>query len=173
MVPCLGSLVQSCCGEGGALQTNITGVCGENSQCSSHTGFAPAAVCVLSPSTLLRIQVALQGAGSELHALPRLSRSGSGCRVLHKDADSVGLAFCAFLSPRSSGSQELDERTLPGCSASYPLRGPRLSFRAHQFRAPCVSSGELVSSCNPLCGRQPSRISGTLWLETGSLFAVW
>ena len=37
----LGSLVQSCCGEGGTLQTNITGVCGECSQCLGHTGFAP------------------------------------------------------------------------------------------------------------------------------------
>ena len=37
----LGSLVQSCCGEGGTLQTNITGVCGECSQCMDHTGFAP------------------------------------------------------------------------------------------------------------------------------------
>ena len=35
----LGSLVQSCCGEGGTLQTNNTAVC---SQCLSHTGFAPA-----------------------------------------------------------------------------------------------------------------------------------
>ena len=33
----LGSLVQSCCGEGGTLQTNNTGMC---SQCLSHTGFA-------------------------------------------------------------------------------------------------------------------------------------
>ena len=38
----LGSLVQSCCGDGGMLQTNITGVCGECSQCLGHTGFAPA-----------------------------------------------------------------------------------------------------------------------------------
>ena len=34
----LGSLVQSCCGEGGTLQTNNTGVC---LQCLDHTGFAP------------------------------------------------------------------------------------------------------------------------------------
>ena len=32
------SLVQSCCGEGGTLQTNNTGVC---SQCLGHIGFAP------------------------------------------------------------------------------------------------------------------------------------
>ena len=70
MVSYLGSLVQSCCGEGGALQTNVTGVCGEPSQCSSHTGFVPAHGCVLSPSTLLRLQAALQGVGPELRAVP-------------------------------------------------------------------------------------------------------
>ena len=53
------------------LQTNVTGVCGEHSQCSGHTGFAPAHGCVLPLSTLLRLQVALQGAGPELRALPR------------------------------------------------------------------------------------------------------
>ena len=71
MVSCLGSLVQSCCGEGGALQTDVTGLCGEHSQCSGHTGFAPLMAYVLSPSTLLWLQAALQEAGPELHALPR------------------------------------------------------------------------------------------------------
>ena len=33
------SSVQSCYGEGGALQTDIA-VCGEHSPCSGHTGFA-------------------------------------------------------------------------------------------------------------------------------------
>ena len=41
MVTYLGSLVQSCCGEGESLQT-ITGMCGECSQCLGHIGFAPA-----------------------------------------------------------------------------------------------------------------------------------
>ena len=41
MVTYLDSLVQLCCGEGGTLQTNITGVCGECLQCLGHTGFAP------------------------------------------------------------------------------------------------------------------------------------
>ena len=46
MVIYLGSLVQSCCGEGGKLQTNITGMCRKCSQCLGHTGFAPAhSVC--------------------------------------------------------------------------------------------------------------------------------
>ena len=39
-LPC--PFVQLCCGEGGTLQTNITGMCGECLQCLGHTGFAPA-----------------------------------------------------------------------------------------------------------------------------------
>ena len=55
---------------------------------------------------------------------------GSSFRVLHKSADSAGPVFCAFPGLNSSGSQELDECTLPGCSAPYLLRGSSLSFRA-------------------------------------------
>ena len=40
MISYLGLVVQSCYGEGGALQTDIA-VCGEHSPCSGHTGFAP------------------------------------------------------------------------------------------------------------------------------------
>ena len=42
MVTYLGSLVHLCSGEGGKLQTYITGVCAERSQFMDHTGFAPA-----------------------------------------------------------------------------------------------------------------------------------
>ena len=65
MVSCLGSLVLSCFGEGGELQTNLTGVCGEHPQCSRHTGFAPAHGCVLSSFTLLQFLTALYGLGPE------------------------------------------------------------------------------------------------------------
>ena len=41
MVTYLGSLVHSCCGEGGTRQTKTTPVFGECLQCLSHTGFAP------------------------------------------------------------------------------------------------------------------------------------
>ena len=51
--------------------------------------------------------------------------------------------------------------------------GPSLSFRERLLGAPGVCSGELVSRRNPPGGCQSSRISGSLWLETGSLFAVW
>ena len=65
----------------------------------------------------------------------------------------------------SSGSQELDEGTLPGFDAPHPLRGPSLSFWAHQSGAPCVPSGKLISGCDPPGRCQPSRISSSLWLE--------
>ena len=102
MVVYLGSLVQLCCREGETLQTYITGMCGACSQCLSHTGFAPLTACVLTCSTLLRLQVALQGTCLKqalgcMH-FPGLSHSGSGSQVLHKGTDS-GPAFCAL--PRS------------------------------------------------------------------------
>ena len=64
---------------------------------------------------------------------------GSSFRVLHKTADSVVPAFSAFHSLSSSGSQELDGCTLPGCSAPSPLRGPSLSYR------PCRSGACTLS----------------------------
>ena len=66
-------------------------------------GLPQLTVPVLSPSTLLRLHVTLKG-NCPKRALgcvlfPGLSCSGSGSWVLHKDTDSVGLAFCAL--PRS------------------------------------------------------------------------
>ena len=73
----LGSLVQSCCEEGGTLQTNNTGVC---SQCLSHTGPAPARSTHSSGSRLLHQEPSEASPG--LHAPPRskllrLRHSGS------------------------------------------------------------------------------------------------
>ena len=42
MVSYLGSLVQLCCGEGGTLQTNITGMCGDCTQCPGNAEVIPA-----------------------------------------------------------------------------------------------------------------------------------
>ena len=118
MVSCLGSLVQSCCGEGGALQTNVTGACGEHSQCSGHTGFAPAHSACAFPSTLLRLQAALRAL-----SCVRFQFSGSP----QKRRLSWACVLC-LPHPSSSGSQEPDELTLPGYREPYPLRGPSLSF---------------------------------------------
>ena len=59
--------------------------------------------CVFPRSTLLRLQIALQGnclkwALGCMH-FPGLSCSGTGSRVLHKGTDSIGSVFCVL--PRS------------------------------------------------------------------------
>ena len=96
----LGSLVQSCCGEGGTWQTNNTGVC---SQHLSHSGPAPAhGACALPAHTAQAVGCSARNRlGQALGCvhLPGLSHSGSGTQVVLRGADSVGPAFCAL--PRS------------------------------------------------------------------------
>ena len=61
----------SCCREGGALQTNIPGGCGGTLSVPATLGLPLLMAWVLSLSTLLRLEAALQGADPELLALPR------------------------------------------------------------------------------------------------------
>ena len=171
MVSCLGSLVQLRCREGGALQTDVTGVCGEHAQCSSHTGFVPAhGMCFprlhCSGSRLPYREQAL----SCMH-FPGLRRSGSGSRVLHKSAGSIGPAFCPSPTRAAQAARSLTGSFSLGAARLIPSVVPA-SVSAHQSGAPCVCSGELASSYDPPSGCQPSRISGSVWLETGSLFAA-
>ena len=86
--------------------------------------------CLLSWSTLLRLQVALkwnclkwaQGCGH----FPGLSCSGSGSWVRHKGAQiQLGLRFVPFPGPSSSDDQVLGERSCPQFEAvSYCLPHP-------------------------------------------------
>ena len=80
-------------------------------------GLPPLTACVLSWSTLLRLQVALQGNclrwALGCMYFPGLSHSGSGSRVLHKGADSVGPAFCALPRSEKLGQPGTYEHTLP------------------------------------------------------------
>ena len=91
------SSVQSCCGEGGALQADVA-VYGEHSPCSGHTGFAPhRGVCAFSPSTLLRLPAALYGAGPALSAVPVFESSTAAwirlrLRVVSSPASAVQAA---------------------------------------------------------------------------------
>ena len=75
LVTFLGSLVQSCCGEGETPQTNVTGMCGECLQCLGHTEFAPHSRRVCFPSLQCSgsrlLCMELSEAGPGLHALPR------------------------------------------------------------------------------------------------------
>ena len=128
MASCSGSLVRLCCREQGTLQIHVTGLCGEHSQCSGHTRFAPArGVCFprlpCSGSRLLYRERALGCVRLQFSGTPQKRRLGWSC------------VLCL---PHPS-SQELDERTLPGCSAPYPLCGPHLSFHVHISRVHLVS----------------------------------
>ena len=109
---------------GGGRCRQISLACvGSTRSVPATLGLPPLRACVLSPSTLLGLPAALQGAAPSCVDFPGPSCSGSGFRVLHKSTDSVGPGFCAFPGPNSSGSQEL-ERTLPQCSGLLPSAVP-------------------------------------------------
>ena len=129
-------------------------------------GLPPLTACVLSPSTLLRLQVALPGnfLGRALGCVdfPDLDSSGSGSRVLHKGTDSVGPAFCAL-----SRSEQLRR---PGAWRAHILQmrcilsPPRFQPLVFLVRScisgvPCVSSGVLISGCGPPDGSQEDLVS--------------
>ena len=135
-------------------------------------GLPPLTACVLSQSTLLRLQVALQGnclkrALGCVH-FPGLSHSGSGSWVLHKGTDLVGPEFCALPrcnQLRQPGAWRAHSPQVGG--ASYHLPGPSrlvswVCSGSVISGVLCVSSGELISGCSPPGRCQPSRIPGRL-----------
>ena len=100
------------------------------------------------------------------HALPGLSCLGSGSCILCKGTDSVGYAFCALPRP--------EKLRQPGV---WGVHCPRWALRLNHLPGPgslvsqvccqspvsgvlCVSSGELISGCNPPGRCQPFRIPG-------------
>ena len=103
MVTYLGSLVQLYGGEGGALQTNITGVCGECWQCLSHTGFAPTHSVCAFPVYIAQVPGCSAGelskVGPGLYALPRSKPLRFRFRYSTKAQTMLGRRFCAL--PRS------------------------------------------------------------------------
>ena len=158
----VGLLVQLCCGEGGTLQTNITGVCGECSQCLGHTGFAPThGVCAFPVYTAQAPGCSageLSKAGPGLRALPRSKllrfrflgtpqrhRLGWACVLCPSQVRAAQVTGCLVSAVAPSWS----------CNLSPPPSLP-LSFLGVQRRAfsgvPCVSSGELISGCDPPSG---------------------
>ena len=90
---------------------NITGMCGECSQCMDHTEFAPLTASVLSQSTLLRLQVALQGelskAGPGFCALPRFKLLRF--RFSTKAQGWLDMRLVPFPGPSALGNKVLSE----------------------------------------------------------------
>ena len=182
MVTYLGSLVQLCCGKGGTLQINITGVFGECSQCMDHTGFDLAhGTCAFQVYTA-QVPCSSEGQLSKacpgLHALPRsklLKFRFLGIPQRHR------LSWVCVLCPSQVRAAQptrwLVSALSQVCSASYHLLGPGRSVSWVRSKSaisgvPCVSSGELISDCDPPGRCQPSRVPRRR-LATGSLLAVW
>ena len=115
VVSCSGSLVQSRCGEGGALQTDIP-VWGALTVFRPHW-VCPARGCVLSPSTLLRLLAALCGAGPAWRAVPVF---GSQISV----SDSVGPVCCAFPARAAQAARSLMGALSPGVVRLIPFTVP-------------------------------------------------
>ena len=101
--------------------------------------FRPHWVCPHSRVCAFPVYTA-QAPGCSIWSRPCVA-CGSSFLVVHKSADSVGPVFCAFPGLSSSGSQELEERTLPGCGAPYPLCGLSLSFHVPVRCALCLFWG--------------------------------
>ena len=75
----------------------------------------------------------------------------------------LGLHFVPAPSLSSSGDHVLGNALSQVCSASTTSLIPAAWFPGCPVRGvPCVSSGELISDCNPPGRCQPSRISGRL-----------
>ena len=79
--------------------------------------------------------------------------------------------FLCLPCQSGSGSQELDGRTLPGCGAPSPLRGPSLSFpRASQVPAPSVLHAPSPSPCLWRLGACALCLAATLPGESQEVF---
>ena len=135
MVVYVGSLVQLCCMEGGTLQTNITGVCVECSQCLGHTGFAPAhSKCAFPVYTAQALGCSageLSNAGPGLRARPRSKlfrfrflgtpqshRLGWACVLCPSHVWAVQVTKCLASLCSPSGAMHLIPSSVPG--AQFP-----------------------------------------------------
>ena len=167
-------IVSLCCGQGGALQTDTAGLCGECPQCVGHTGFAPdqGGVCFRGlhgsgPRALCR-GVCPKQALCLLH-FPGLSCSGS--RVLREDTDSAGHASCAL-----PGSEQLRRPAV--WRVSCPRWSPSQMGRATRFpAAPSQRALHLLWGADlrlrPSRWMSPGQDPRKTWLATGSLLTVW
>ena len=151
---------------------NVTGMCGECSQCMDHTRFAPAyrecAFPVYSAQAPGCSAGELSKVGPGLHALSRsklIKFRLSGTPQWHR------LIWAFVLCPSQIQGVQANSclaNTLSQvCGSSYHLSGPSCSVSWVYCKntvsgVPCVSSGGLMSGCDPPGICQPSRIPGRL-----------
>ena len=152
------------------MQTNITGVWGECSQCLGHTGFAPThGVCAFLVYTVQAPCCSageLSKVGPGLHALPR-----SKLLIFRfwgtPQRRRLGLAYvlCPSQVRAAQVTRYLANAHSPGgagrlTSPIQPLS--QVHSRSAISGVLCVSSGELISGCDPPGRCRPSRIPRSL-----------
>ena len=160
----LSSLVQMCCGEGGTLQTNTTGMCGKCLQWMGHTGLATVQGSVYFPGP--------HCSGSRV--LCNDTVPGGPCssctsqvwvaQVLGCSAGTQTQMGCAFALPRSEQFR-LGECTVPGwpcmlCTSPIPATWFPRCPKSTVPGVLCVSSQELISGCDTPGRCDPSTIPG-------------
>ena len=184
MVSYLASLVQLCCGGQGEPCKQISLVCVGSAHSVSATLCLPLlTACVLSQSTLLKLQVALQEnclkwALGCVH-FPGLSHSDSGSWVLRKGTDSDGLVFCALpwsKQFRQPGTSQVHSPQVGQCVLLTPWSRP-LGFPGGQWKR-CFRCAVCLLWGADLCLRHSWQMSTIQnprksWLATGSLLPVW
>ena len=115
MISYLGSLVQFSPATGRTGCCRQISLCVDSTQCSGHTGFAPhRGVCAFPVYTA-------QAPACSIWSGPCVE-CGSSFRVLHKSADSVALAFCAFPGRAAQAARSLTGALSPVRCAFSPVR---------------------------------------------------
>ena len=115
MVTYLDSHVQLCCGEGGTLQTNTAGMCGEWSHWMDYSGFATVqgGVYFPGPQALECSARALSQVGPALCALPRY-KSFRFLGASQGNRPRWTVHFVNFPGLSNSGDWVLEEHIVPG-----------------------------------------------------------
>ena len=117
----LGSLFQSCCGEGRTLQTNNTGVC---LQCLSHTGFAPTHDVCFPCLHCLGSRLLCQELSEVGPGLCALSRS-KPLRFRHSDSpQTCRLGWACILCPSQVRAAQVARCLVSVVTATYRLPCP-------------------------------------------------
>ena len=112
-----GLLVQSCCGEGGRCRQTSLACVGSTRSVPATLVLPLLAACVLSPSTLLRLQAALSGVGPALCAVPVLGFST-------KAPTRLGLHFVASPAGAAQAARSLTSALAPGAVSLIPSMVP-------------------------------------------------
>ena len=144
------------------------GCCRQIPLCVGSTHRVPATLGLPRSRACALPIYAAQAPGFSLWSGPCVA-CGSSFWVLHNSSDLVVPAFCALPAGAAQAARSLKGALSPGAGRAFSPPRPQPQFPPAPVGCGCV---RLVFSRDPPGRCRPSRISGSLWLETGGLFAV-